>query len=141
MREERTMPPTFTARECIKAARSATQNSCVRIGRKSGWTLIWDDKLAKPDADQSAVLPLDQVLMFPDEQFDEFQDALRAGTMEGQCVRIDQSPAGQYTFTARFSENLPGQSVVLNFDAGEFDAFMDGVRNREFDLSRFAAAS
>ncbi|WP_405135492.1 hypothetical protein [Nocardia sp. NBC_01388] len=136
------MPPTFTARDCIKAARSAAQNSCVRIGRREGWTVIWDDKLATPDADQAAMLPLDQLLMFTDDQFDAFQEALRDGSAEeGQCVQIDRSPTGRYTFTARLSTHLPGQQTALHFDFDEFEAFMDGVRNREFELNQFATVA
>lgn len=104
------MPPTFTARDCINAERSAGQNSCVRIGRKKGWTAIWDDKLATPDA-------------------------------EGQCVQIEQSLVGRYTFTSRGSADLFGMKVALYFDADEFEAFIDGVYNREFDLGRFTAAA
>lgn len=134
------MPPTFTPRECIKAARSAGQNSCVRIGRKSGWTVIWDDKLATPYTDRAAALPPEQVLIFPDEQFDAFQEALRAGSAEGECVQIDRSLAGRYTFTSRVSPYLDGIQVALYFDSGEFEAFVDGVCNHEFDLGQFSAA-
>lgn len=135
------MPPTFTARDCIKAARSAGQNSCVRIGRKSGWTAIWDDKLATPDTDWAADLPLDQVLIFPDEQFDAFQEALRAGNTEGQCVHVDRSPSGQYTLTSRSTAETSGPKVVLSFDCEEYEAFMDGVCKGEFELGRFAVVS
>lgn len=135
------MPPTFTARDCIKAARSAGQNSCVRIGRKNGWTAIWDDKLATADTDWAAALPLDQVLMFPDQQFDTFQEALRAGVMEGQCVQIDLLPTGMYAFTSRFPAEINNRKVALYFDSEEFEAFMDGVHNREFELDEFATAA
>ncbi|MCC3311389.1 hypothetical protein A5780_32355 [Nocardia sp. 852002-20019_SCH5090214] len=135
------MLPIFTARDCVKAARSAGGNSCVRIGRKNGWTVVWDDKLATPETDRGAPLPSDQTLVVSDEQFDAFQEALRAGRTDGQCIRIQQSLAGRYTFTAHNAPHSRNTGVALHFDCDEFDAFMSGVRNGEFDLAQFPTAA
>jgi hypothetical protein len=131
------MPPTFTPGDCIKAARSSAGQNCIRVGRKNGWTAIWDDKLATTDTTHDTVLPANQILIFPDDQFDAFQAALRTGSTEGQCLLITRRADAGYVFTAAASHAQPIQEAALHFDIEEFDAFMDGVHQHEFDLERF----
>ncbi|MGY5309180.1 hypothetical protein [Nocardia gipuzkoensis] len=135
------MLPTFTPSDCIKAARSSAGQNCVRVGRKNGWTVIWDDKLAGTATAQDQPLPPDQILTFTDEQFDAFQTALRAGNPENQCLVIRPNSHGGYIFRAASRVVQAAEGVALYFDNDEFDAFVDGVCRREFDLDRFLTAA
>ncbi|MET8779070.1 hypothetical protein ABZV58_29050 [Nocardia sp. NPDC004654] len=134
------MLPIFTPRDCIKAAQSSAGQNCVRVGRKQGWTVIWDDKLATDDGRDKA-LPSNEILILTDEQFDAFQAALRAGGFDHGAVLIERQLDGAYVFTAAETRDQTVQEVALSFDADEFDAFLDGVRRHEFDLDRFRTAA
>ncbi|WP_433574220.1 hypothetical protein [Nocardia brasiliensis] len=134
------MLPTFTTGEFIKAARSSPSQNCVRINRRDGWTAVWDDKLADETTPPETTVPSDQLLIFTDHQFDDFQRQLRAGCLEGACLEITKRHDGTYIFRAADTVAQPVVGVELSFDREEVEAFESGVQQREFDLARFTTA-
>ncbi|MFF5639635.1 DUF397 domain-containing protein [Streptomyces sp. NPDC012825] len=53
----------------------------------------------------------------------------RKSTANGQCVELASLPGGKVA--VRNSTDPTGPALV--FEPAEFDAFLDGARNREFD--------
>ncbi|WP_028478000.1 hypothetical protein [Nocardia sp. CNY236] len=135
------MLPSFTPDDCIKAARSSAGGNCVRVGRKHGWTALWDDKLATSDTAGDEPLAANQLLIVSHEQFDAFQAALRSGGLQGGGLLVTERSQGErYEFTMVDSD-ARAVEVTLYFDAGEFAAFIDGIGRHEFDLDRFPVAA
>ncbi|MBF6369943.1 hypothetical protein IU469_30150 [Nocardia puris] len=131
--------PTFYPHECRKATLSSAQQNCVRVGRKAGWTILWDDKLT-PTIDIAHPLPADQILVFTDAEFDEVQTALRKGISlrsARHALRVHEQPDGLVEFTAASDNHQPEPGVRLRFDEKEVSAFLDGVRRKEFDREQF----
>src|SRR6266571_3882583 len=129
-----TLLPTFIAGEFRKATRSSPNQNCVRIARKQGWTAVWDDKRATDRTTPATALPTNELLLFTDEQFDNYQTGVRderLSSREPSPLTVTPRPDGMYVFRAAAPQ--PAHNVELVFDQGELDAFHDGVRNHEFD--------
>ncbi|MFF0487867.1 hypothetical protein ACWDSJ_19450 [Nocardia sp. NPDC003482] len=126
-----TLLPTFTAGEFHKARASSPNQNCVRVARKQGWTAVWDDKRATDRITPATELPLGELLLFTDEQFDAYQAGVREGRAPACPLTVTRRADGMYVFRAATTQPTPG--VELVFDQDELDAFHDGVRNREFD--------
>ncbi|WP_019927978.1 DUF397 domain-containing protein [Nocardia sp. BMG111209] len=128
-----TMPPAFTAGEFHKAVASSPNQNCVQVARKQGWTAVWDDKLATAGTTAATVLPADELLVLTDAEFDAFQSGVRSGSTDHHALTVTPRDDGAYVFRAATAQ--PVAEVQLVFDADELDAFLDGVRNGEFDLA------
>ncbi|MCX4094924.1 hypothetical protein [Nocardia sp. alder85J] len=128
-----TLLPAFTAGEFHKAAASSPNQNCVRVARKQGWTAVWDDKLAGAGTTAATVLPAEELLLLTDAEFDAYQSGVRSGSTEQQALTVTPRGDGDYVFRAATTQ--PVAEVQLVFDADELDAFLDGVRNGEFDLA------
>ncbi|MFD0360242.1 hypothetical protein ACFQZZ_02125 [Nocardia sp. GCM10030253] len=131
------MEPTFTIGEFIKAAASSPKQNCVRVARRDGWTAVWDDKLADEHIALDTTLSGEQLLYFTDEQFDAFQDGLRAGRAEGPYLTTRHDNGG-YVFSADAAAPQPVDGVELHFSSAEVEAFRSGVLNGEFERARFS---
>ncbi|WP_406230276.1 hypothetical protein [Nocardia sp. NBC_01009] len=129
------MEPTFTIGEFIKAAASSPNQNCVRVARRDGWTAVWDDKLAAEHTSLDTALPGEQLLYFTDQQFDSFQEGLRAGRAD--LYLTTRHDDGVYVFRADAAAPQPVDGVELHFSAAEVEAFRSGVLNREFERTRF----
>ncbi|MEU2040492.1 hypothetical protein [Nocardia niwae] len=127
------MLPTFTVGQFRKAAASSPQQACVMISRDENWTVVWDDKLRRPDSTSAAVVPQDECLYFSHSQFDAFQEAIRSGNPTGHCLEITLRDDGTYVFRAADPADQPTNALELHFDHAEYGAFMTGIRNHEFD--------
>ncbi|MFJ1456812.1 hypothetical protein [Nocardia wallacei] len=125
-----TLLPTFTAGEFRKASASSPNQNCVRVARKQGWTAVWDDKRATDHTTPATALPVEELLLFTDEQFDALQDTVR-GTGARSPLAVTHRADGRYVFRAATPQPVDG--VELVFDQDELDAFHHGVRNHEFD--------
>ncbi|MGH3625575.1 MAG: hypothetical protein ACRDQ5_27990 [Sciscionella sp.] len=130
--------PTFHAREFRKARASDPDQNCVRVARKLGWAVVWDDKLADGHTAKDALLSSTELLYFTDEQFDAWQAGHRIGDTEGLCLSVTEREDGLYVVRAAVPQ--PVDDVELAFDQHEVDAFYDGVHNHEFDAAEFATA-
>lgn len=124
-----TLPPTFTVREFRKATRSSPNQNCVRVARKQGWTAVWDDKRGTPATTPETPLPDTELILLTDNQFDDYQVAVRAGDADDSPLSLVRRADGLYVL----SLPTPETTVELVFDQDEIDAFHDGVRNHEFD--------
>lgn len=124
-----TLPPTFTVREFRKATRSSPNQNCVRVARKQGWTAVWDDKRGTPATTPETPLPDTELILLTDNQFDDYQVAVRAGDADDSPLSLVRRADGLYVL----SLPAPETAVELVFDQDEIDAFHDGVRNHEFD--------
>ncbi|NKY88388.1 hypothetical protein [Nocardia veterana] len=133
-----TRPPTFTAGEFRKASASSPHQNCVRIARKHGWTAVWDDKRATTATTGSTALPTAELLLLRDEQFDHYQDGVRAGRTHRLPITQSRRSDGRYVLRAQ--TDTPTTGVELIFDRAELDAFHHGIRTHEFDLHRFTPA-
>ncbi|MDE1674746.1 hypothetical protein [Nocardia gipuzkoensis] len=141
VRKETDMLPSFTVGQFRKAAASSPQQACVMVGRDDEWTVVWDDKLANRDTTTDAVVPRDQCLYFSHSQFDAFQEAIRSGNPIGHCLKMTLRNDGTYVFSAADPAGQPASARELHFDGAEYDAFMTGIHNREFDLQKFKTAA
>ncbi|MCM6774230.1 hypothetical protein NDR87_12180 [Nocardia sp. CDC159] len=128
-----TLLPTFTAGEFRKARASSPNQNCVRVARKDGWTAVWDDKRATDRITPVTVLPAGELLLFTDEQFDAYQASVRENRVEAAPLTVTRRADGMYVFRAATTQPVP--DVELVFDQDELDAFLDGVRHREFDAN------
>lgn len=124
-----TLPPTFTVREFRKATRSSPNQNCVRVARKQGWTAVWDDKRGTPATTPETPLPDTELILLTDNQFDDYQVAVRAGDADDSPLSLVRRADGLYVLSLPVTET----TVELVFDQDEIDAFHDGVRNHEFD--------
>jgi hypothetical protein len=130
--------PTFRADEFRKARASDPNQNCVRVARKLGWAVIWDDKPTGMNTVEDAFLSSAELLYFTDEQFDAWQDGHRHGTTQGLCLSVTERKNGLYVLRATTPQPVDG--VELAFDRDEITAFYDGVDNHEFDAVKFASA-
>jgi hypothetical protein len=139
-RKETDMLPTFTVGQFRKAAASSPQQACVMISRGKNWTVVWDDKLRRPNSTTDAVVPQDECLYFSHSQFDAFQEAIRFGNPTGHCLEITLRNDGTYVFRAA-DPDQPTSALELHFDHAEYRAFVTGIRNHEFDLPKYTNAA
>ena len=130
--------PTFHAGEFRKATRSSPNQNCVRIARKLGWAVMWDDKLSDAHTAEVALLSSAELLYFTDDQFDAYQARVREGRKDGFCLSVTRRDNDLYVFRATVPQPVDG--VELVFDQGEVDAFYAGVCNHEFDSVNYASA-
>lgn len=121
-------PPTFAEHEFRKARASQPDKECVQVARRDGWVEVRDDKTAFGAPD-------DHRLVFTAEQFDAFLAAVRAGDTDGRCLEMIQRPDGSYLLRDAGSPTATG----LEFTAAEVAAFVEGVRDGEFESLAYTA--
>ncbi|MCU1643956.1 MAG: hypothetical protein JWN03_4231 [Nocardia sp.] len=131
------MPRTPTVGQFLKAAASSPQQACVMVYRDDYRTLVWDDKLtASVDTAESSV-PADQCLTFDHDQFEVIQQALRTGRPLRQILLIVQGADGLYEFSASPECESSVGAARLYFDHLEYSAFVQAVKQNEFERSAF----
>lgn len=128
------MSSTPTARQFRKAAASSPQQACVMIYRDEHRTLVWDDKLADT---ADATVPLEQCLVFDHAQFEAVEHALRTGTLVPPWLTIVHRAGGIHEFSATPRYVSSVGAATLSFDDLEYAAFVQAVRNHEFDRAVF----
>ncbi|MEU8895704.1 hypothetical protein [Nocardia sp. NPDC048505] len=122
--------PTPTAAQFRKATASSPQQACVMVYRDNHRTLLWDDKLAGPAV---RPVPLAECLVLDHAQFEEFQQAIRAGAPITGALIVTRNADGLYAFSAAPRCRAAIGSTTLLFDRREYTAFVHGVRHYEFE--------
>ncbi|NNH71264.1 hypothetical protein HLB23_15575 [Nocardia uniformis] len=108
------------------------------VYRDGDRTLVWDDKLADSVAiDADTQVPIEQCLTFDHAQFEDIQEAIRAGTPIRRFLNIVRRDDGLYEFSAAPECAPSAGRTTLYFDHGEFAAFVQAVRGHEFEHSAF----
>lgn len=136
-------PPQFELHQFEKANRSQPDKECVAIARGGGWVVVRDDKTVfRSDVDHH--------FEFTAEQFDTFQDAVRAadlrtalipaGALDGCCISIERPADNLNVMRSTTAQDYLPADAELVFDDGEIEAFFDGVHNHEFDADGQHAA-
>ncbi|WP_054814695.1 DUF397 domain-containing protein [Nocardia arizonensis] len=126
--------PEFTLGGFKKASASSPSQNCVTIARVDGYTAIRDDKLPEP----TGCVPHDQLIVLTDDQFDDFQHAVRAGRTVTDHLSVTRRADGMYAMRAGADHPAPG--VEFLFDHAEMDAFRRGILAHEFALGAALAA-
>jgi hypothetical protein len=130
--------PTFHAGEFRKATRSSPNQNCVRIARKLGWAVMWDDKLSDAQTTEDTLVSSTELLYFTDDQFDAYQTRLREGRIDGSCLSVNRREDDLYVFRAMVPQPVDGVQLLFNQD--EVDAFFGGVHRHEFDSVNYVSA-
>ncbi|MFE0020936.1 DUF397 domain-containing protein [Amycolatopsis sp. NPDC059021] len=121
-------PKAFREDDFRKATASNPDKDCVRVARRNGRVEIRDDKKAFGAPD-------DHRLVLTEDEFDAYQDDVRAGIDSRGVLVVTRRADGCWVFrkaTAACSD------VELVFTESELTAFHTGVRRREFDALAFA---
>ena len=126
--------PEFALSEFKKASASSPSQNCVTIARVDGFTAIRDDKMPDP----TGRVPHEQLIVLTDDQFDDFQHAVRAGRTATAHLALTPRADGMYALRAGSGQPVPG--VELLFDHAEIAAFRSGILADEFVLRPALAA-
>lgn len=118
--------PTFSIGMFRKARASGVNTNCVHIARHAGWVVIRNSKNF-PGHDGG-----DPQLWFTEDQFDDFQSGVRSDRMDGHDLVVDQCSDGTYVFR-NVNPQTDRPRLALTFTEGEYQAFLDGVVEHEFD--------
>lgn len=129
------MIPPLRISDFRKSSASSPQSACVLVSRSGPHTVIWDDKLADPNATANTEVPPQQCLYFDHDDFDAALDAIRDNLGAHCCLTVTAERDGTYTFTASDPSSQPFENVALRFDQDELDAFHTGVRAGEFRVT------
>lgn len=128
--------PDFPLKHFTKASRSEQPPNCVHIARGLGWVIVRDTK-------QEFGSDTDHRFGFSTDQFDAFQEAIRAanlrtavipaGVLDGCCIVIERRAVNENVFRSAIEQDgLPADATLVYTD-GEVTAFFDAVLQHEFD--------
>jgi uncharacterized protein DUF397 len=118
--------PTFSIGMFRKARASGVNTNCVHIARHAGWVVIRNSKNSIASAGG------DPQLWFTEAQFDGFQSGVRTARMDGHDLVIDRCSDGTYVFR-NVNPQADRPRLALIFTEGEYQAFLAGVVEHEFD--------
>jgi hypothetical protein len=118
--------PTFSLGMFRKARASGVNTNCVHIARHAGWVVIRNSK------NYMGTDGGDPQLWFTEDQFDDFQSGVRSARMDGHDLVVDRCSDGTYVFR-NVNPQTDRPRLALIFTEGEYQAFLDGVVEHEFD--------